>query len=802
MVDGNLQKVSSKREMDEYERLRKHDELFRLVGESVADGFAVVQDTVIVDCNSRLAEIFGRSRENIVGYSPWELGVRSSEEREAAERRARQLIARAYAGEAVRAEWEHRRTDGRLQIHEITLTRFELGDRPRLLCWVRDVTAVANTQAELMRRIDFQSRVVEISNRLVGTPADALGYEIRDVIRSVAAGHGIERASVWALDRGQRLAYGNLAAGFSTSDAVLTIRPLSETPWIIEQLFSGAREPIHIPDDLPSDAYADRQFYADQGVRSAIIIPQALREDVVGVASLGMCSVDRDWSDEEVIELQLLFQTIGSAWSRFLFNYGTTQREADLKRSQRVAGVGSFQIIRQDDGPLSWTNARLLQSQQADLIREVPCCDEAFCSLLSKIHPDDRARISDRLENLAELDGSTLEYRLVRPGGEVLHIEERFELDRDDTGAISQIFGTIKDVTTQVRSTERLKSALDEVQKLKDQLEIENFALREEVRAAKGFERIIGNSESLRAAMRAAEKVAPTDITVLIQGETGTGKELFARSIHEISDRHKGPLISVNCAALSADLIESELFGHERGAFTDAVSSRRGRFELADGGTLFLDEIGELPLAVQAKLLRVLQTGDFERLGGTRTLDVDVRVVAATNRNLSAMVAAKTFRDDLYYRINHFLIDLPALRDRPEDIAVLANHFLARHAKRLSKDVRSISAAMLDDMMSRPWPGNVRELEAHIQRALIAATGPVLDYRPKNGNGSSGPGLEHRRSEPDLTLKTMQRQHITEALDSCGWVIDGVNGAAAALGLPASSLRSRMKRLGIAKPRS
>ena len=797
MEDGNLLKVSANPAIDEYRRLRKRDDLFRVVGDSAADGLAVMQDEIVVDCNSRLEALFGRSRKNILGYSPWDFGERTPEERAAAERRARRLIARAYSGEVVRSEWEHRRTDGGLQIHEVTLSRFELDDGPRLLCWVRDVTSAVATQSELVRRVDFQSRVVEISNRLVGTPADVLGEEIRQVIGIVAARHDIDCASVWALDRRRSLAYGILAVGFESNDTIPVIRDPSGTPWINEQLFAGAREPIRVPDDLPSQAERDRRFFADKGIRSVLVIPHALRENLVGLASLGMRDCIRDWSDEEIIELQLLFQTIGSAWSRFLFNYGATQREADLKRSQRVAGVGSFQIIRQDDGPLSWNNARLLQSAQADFIRDVPCCAQALCALLDKVHPDDRSRVSGCLENLDERDGAILEYRLVRPDGEVLHVEERFELDLDDTGAIDQIFGTIKDITTQIRSTERLRLALDEIQTLKDQLEIENFALREEVRVARGFQSIIGGSEALRSAMRAAEKVAPTDISVLIQGETGTGKELFARSIHEISNRHKGPMISVNCAALSSDLIESELFGHERGAFTDAVSSRRGRFELAHGGTLFLDEIGELPLAVQAKLLRVLQTGDFERLGGTKTLAVDVRVIAATNRNLSEMVAAGTFRDDLYYRINHFLIELPALRDRPEDIPVLANHFLARHARQLSRDVRSISSAMLDDMMARPWPGNVRELEAHIQRALIAATGPVLDYRPDDAGGRTRLAAESQHAEPDLTLETMQRRHITEALDSCGWVVDGDSGAAAILGLPPSSLRSRMKRLGI-----
>jgi PAS domain S-box-containing protein len=797
MIDGNRRGASSGREIDQYERLRDRSDLFRIVGESAADGLAVVSGYTIADCNSRLETIFERRREEIIGLSPWQLGGRPTAEREATELHARELMDRAYDGDVVRSTWQQPGDDGRQRTYEISLSRFDLGDGPRLLCWVREVTEDVEARLELLQRIDFQSSVVDLSNRLVRAPAEDLGTEIPEATRSVCSRHGIDRASIWVLDRRQQLAYGNFAAGFDDVVNGLTIRPFSETPWIIERLFAGATEAIRVPDDLPAEGEEDRRFFADQGFKSVLIIPQALREDVVGIASIGMTTRTRQWSREEITELQLLFQTIGSAWFRYLYNYGVARRDADLKRSQRVAGVGSFQIIRQNDGPLSWTNARLLQSEQADFIRDVPCCEEAFCALLDRVHPDDRDGVKERLLQLRQLDGATLEYRVVRDSGEVVHVEERFELDFDNTGAIDQIFGTIKDITVQVRSTDRLKQALQEVERLKDRLEVENYALREEVRAARGFERIIGNSEPLRSAMRAAERVAPTDITVLLQGETGTGKELFARSIHELSDRHKGPLISVNCAALSSDLIESELFGHERGAFTDAISSRRGRFELADGGTLFLDEVGELPLEVQAKLLRVLQIGEFERLGGTKTLKVDVRVIAATNRRLADMVEEGSFRDDLYYRINHFLIELPPLRDRPEDIPVLADHFVKRNAARLSKVIHSIAPEMLEDMMSRPWAGNVRELDAHIQRGIITSSGPVLDYRPENANaGLAGPA-NSGDEETDLSLEGMQRRHISEALDSCGWVIDGDGGAAAILGLPPSSLRSKMKRLGI-----
>ena len=341
--------------------------------------------------------------------------------------------------------------------------------------------------------------------------------------------------------------------------------------------------------------------------------------------------------------------------------------------------------------------------------------------------------------------------------------------------------------------------AITEIRKLKDQLQAENLYLREEVRLAHGFSEVIGEDRALRQCLQAVEKVAPTDVAVLILGETGTGKELIARSVHKLSARSDGPLISVNCPALPANLIESELFGHEQGAFTGAQARRRGRFEIAAGGTLFLDEIGELPLELQSKLLRVLQTGDFERLGGAETLHTDVRLIAATNRNLQEAIDRGEFRADLYYRISSFPIRLPPLRKRKEDIPLLAEHFVYKHAERFGKRVEAISANMINELMSYEWPGNVRELESIIERALISAEDDAVLELP-------GPlrliaSLEQTKSElgseeaPDLF--SMERSHIISVLDQTDWQISGQRGAAAVLGIPSSTLRSKMKRLGI-----
>ena len=291
-------------------------------------------------------------------------------------------------------------------------------------------------------------------------------------------------------------------------------------------------------------------------------------------------------------------------------------------------------------------------------------------------------------------------------------------------------------------------------------------------------------------------RVAPTDATVLISGETGTGKELIARAIHSHSRRAARPLIKVNCAALPAGLIESELFGHEKGAFTGAIARRIGRFELADGGTLFLDEIGELPMETQAKLLRVLQERELERVGGTATIKVDVRIIAATNRNLLKAVADKSFREDLYYRMSVFPITLPPLRDRAEDIPLLVRFLVNKFATRTGRRIEGVSPRTLQRLASYRWPGNIRELENVLERAVILATGPTLDLEI---DGERSPGPAAIEDSSLASLEAIERRHIRAVLRQTQWVIDGPRGAAQILGLHPNTLRSRLKKLGITR---
>jgi formate hydrogenlyase transcriptional activator len=337
--------------------------------------------------------------------------------------------------------------------------------------------------------------------------------------------------------------------------------------------------------------------------------------------------------------------------------------------------------------------------------------------------------------------------------------------------------------------------AYREITALKDKLAKEKLYLEGEIRSELNFEEIIGESPAIKQVLNQVGIVAPTDSTVLILGETGTGKELLARAIHDQSKRHERTFVKLNCAAIPTGLLESELFGHEKGAFTGAIATKMGRFELADGGTLFLDEVGDIPLELQSKLLRVLQEQEFERLGSTRTIKVSVRLLAATNRDLAEMVAGKLFRSDLYYRLNVFPLTVPALRNRRQDIPLLVRYFVQQFARRMDKTIDTIPTETITALSRYDWPGNIRELENLIERAVILTQGTILyiplpELRPRAGDEVA----------PPATLEETEREHILRILKSTKWVIGGPTGAAAQLGMKRTTLQSKMQRLGIARP--
>lgn len=354
--------------------------------------------------------------------------------------------------------------------------------------------------------------------------------------------------------------------------------------------------------------------------------------------------------------------------------------------------------------------------------------------------------------------------------------------------------GWIQDITARKQSELNLTGALSEIRLLKEQLEAEKAYLQEEIKSAYNHENIVGTSNEIDYVFYKVEQIAASDTTVLVLGETGTGKELVARAIHGLSLRKDRALVKINCATLPSNLIENELFGHEKGAYTGAHSTQLGRFEVANGATLFLDEIGELPLELQPKLLRVIEGGEFERLGGSRTIKVDVRVIAATNRDLEEEVRKGRFREDLWYRLNVFPITVPPLRERKSDIPLLVDFFVDRISRRLGKSIESIPKAVMDALRDYHWPGNVRELENVIERAVIDSSGPKLRLVD-----------ELTRTRKDLpaaqkTLDEVERDYIVRVLEQTHWKVSGKNGAAEILGLDRSTLRARMRKLGISQP--
>jgi PAS domain S-box-containing protein len=471
--------------------------------------------------------------------------------------------------------------------------------------------------------------------------------------------------------------------------------------------------------------------------------------------------------------------------------------ERYLAEAQRLTRAGSWAWNVVAKGPVHWSreNYRVFGFDPEEGLPK----DEA---VYGRIHSEDRERVIERFATAIGRDKGDFDvyYRLALPGGMIKHVRSVGLPVFDSSGDLLEYVGTTIDVTEQHESRAALESAFAEIKTLKDRLYEENVLLKEEVDKASMFEEIVGESPSLRSVLARLAKVAPTDSTVLITGETGTGKELIARAIHKRSHRAARAFVSVNCAAVPSSLITSELFGHEKGAFTGATQRRLGRFELAEGGTLFIDEVGELPAETQIALLRVLQEREFERLGGTKPIRANVRVIAATNRDLQDSIEAGMFRSDLYYRLNVFPIEMPPLRERKEDIPLLVEYFIDRYASRAGKKIRSINKETLARLTSYAWPGNIRELQNVIERSIIVCDNE--SFTVDDSWLSRAAAQTDQASRPLLRMATSEEKRVIEAaLAEAQGQVSGPTGAAARLGIPASTLDSKIKALKINKHR-
>jgi len=468
--------------------------------------------------------------------------------------------------------------------------------------------------------------------------------------------------------------------------------------------------------------------------------------------------------------------------------------EADLLEAQRLSHAGSW---RHD-----LASGAFFASPEVLRIRGVESAEplSTIDRMYSGIHPDDRSRVRHTYEAAQARKGEfDAEYRIVLRDGTTKHLHTIGHPVLNEAGDIVEYVGTGMDVTEQRQAQAALQMAFEEIKHLKDRLQDENLALREEIDQAFMFEEIVGASAALKSVLSHVSKVAPTDSTVLISGETGTGKELIARAIHKHSRRAERAFVSLNCAATPPSLIASELFGHEKGAFTGAVQQRRGRFELAHSGTIFLDEIGEIPMDTQIVLLRVLQERQIERVGGSRAIPVDVRVVAATNRDLAAAIADGSFRSDLFYRLNVFPIHMPPLRKRREDIPILVEYFVKRFADMMAKRIRRIEKRTLELCERYPWPGNIRELQNIVERSVILCGGDTFSI--DEAWLSQAPLRPEVAGALPSALQDQEKELIEAALGKSRGKVAGASGAAAKLGIPASTLESKIKQLGIEKGR-
>lgn len=544
-----------------------------------------------------------------------------------------------------------------------------------------------------------------------------------------------------------------------------------------------------VPDELRGESLQLREP-VDRGERVRAEVVRRRKDGTLLNVELLSAPVSVDGGDAEIYTI---YRDISQ---RKQAEDALRRSEAYLAEGQRLSHTGSWaRSVSTGDLFFSAESFRIFGLD--------PHTKLALETLLNRVHPEDRGSVEETIRRaIRERSHFERDYRILLDDATIRHIHVVGHPVMDAAGKSVEFVGTHMDVTEQHRSRMALENAFQEIKTLKDELYQENVALRQEIDETSMFEEIVGKSAALREVLKQVETVAPTESTVLICGETGTGKELIARAIHNLSARRPNAIVKLNCAAIPSGLLESELFGHERGAFTGALAQRIGRFELANRGTVFLDEIGEIPLELQPKLLRVLQEREYERLGSSDTRRTDARLIAATNRDLAQMVDEQKFRSDLFYRLNVFPIRVPALRERPEDVPLLAQHFAELFSRRMRKSIRTIPPETMNAMMRYHWPGNVRELQNVIERAVILSTGGVLQVAAADLTTGRGAPPATNRAEAAAGRRARNApapapEQVLQVLKETGGRVGGADGAAARLGLKRTTFIAYMKRFGI-----
>ncbi len=640
---------------------------------------------------------------------------------------------------------------------------------------------------QLEERLQFESMLADLSSRFVNLEPAEVDREIEDAQRRVCECLGLDIAALWQLSPEEpgvlRMTHLYRPLGGPPIPEDFDAREYN--PWALERALGGRVVSLPSIDDAPAEAATDCETWRYFGIKSVFLFPLSTGgESTIGAVSFHTVQEESSWPDEIVQRLRLVSQIFANAIVRKRADAALRESEERLQLAAEAAEVGMWMLDVEDGRFWATERARRIFGYTADT-------DITMEQFLESVQPPCRDLVKEAVRRAVE-DGYEvdIEYQIALPDGAERWVHSRGRLQPTSATSPARLLGVSVDVTERKQSEEELQRSYKEVQKLRQQLELENAYLQEEHKLQHGSGRIVGESPGLLEVLEMAEQVAPTGTTVLIEGETGVGKELIAQRIHELSPRAERQMVKVNCAALPSTLVESELFGREKGAYTGAVSREPGRFEVADGSTIFLDEIAELPFELQAKLLRVLEEGRFERVGSSRTLKTDVRVIAATNRDLRAEVEAGRFRRDLFFRLAVFPIRVPPLRERRGDVPLLVWAIVQELSAGMNKAVETIRREDMERLQSFSWPGNVRELRNVVERALILCTGPKLRIEPPTGPPPGDDGAV-------LSMDELQRRHILKALDASGGRIRGSGGAAELLGLKPTTLRSRMERLGL-----
>jgi PAS domain S-box-containing protein len=648
-------------------------------------------------------------------------------------------------------------------------------------------TRVDRLKPDLQNRLRFETMLADLSSRFVNLEPADVDREIEDAQRRVCECLDLDIAALWQLSPEEpgvlRMTHLHRPEGGPPVPDDFDAREFF--PWGLQEILAGRTIRVSQLDEVPLEGARDREVWSHFGIKSVLTIPlSAGGESIFGFLGFHAVREERLWRDEIVQRLQLVSQIFANAIVRKRADAALHESEERLQLAADAAEVGMWMLDVEVGRFWATERARQIFGYAADTEITV----ERF---LESVHPSCREPVTEALRQAVEDEREVdIEYRIALPDGSEKWVHSRGRMQPPSATNPVRLLGASVDVTERKRSEEELQGSYEEVKTLRDQLELENIYLQHEHRLQQGNGRIVGESPAIMEVLKMVEQVAPAETTVLVEGETGTGKELVAQRIHELSSRQGRPMVKVNCAALPSTLVESELFGREKGAYTGAVSREPGRFEVASGSTIFLDEIAELPFELQAKLLRVLEEGRFERVGSSRTLKTDVRVIAATNRDLEAEVDAGRFRRDLFFRLAVFPIRVPPLRERRGDVPLLIWAIVQELSANMNKAVETIRREDMERLQRYNWPGNVRELRNVVERALILCTGPKLRIEPP-----AGPPPED--DDGVLLIDDVQRRHILKVLESAGGRIRGSGGAAELLGLKPTTLRSRMQRLGL-----